>query len=753
MDNKAILNACEDNEFFGRTGELEEICRYATSPLKPVYGICVTGNRWIGKTELFKRVYCRLYRHQDRIVPVYYRFKCGSGVEDFAGDYLMGFIKHYIAFVKKSPDLAIEDVPATQLERLLKDMELGYLSRLLTLHREAKKSGDRGLLLRNALNAPHQTALHANTPIFLMLDDFDCAGNIHLYEGGTGILRECLKTLASGSLPYAVTGRARGLFEGEDISPGSMKAMELTGLGAEASLGLMQELSERYGVDYDSEILAAAAIQLEGNPAYIKSIIASARRHGKNLETIRDFIDIYTAELIDGGIGFSLNAAVAIKSLNAMRILRACINVKNGISEEAVIEETALDGGEVRKLIPGLDKLYLLDARSGLIKWAGDGVMKDYINYLYETEVNGRPKDEVKTRIAKERLKEGFSVQGEKASGEMKAEVQSLLKMFNGQAVPKILFRNHDFLARYGGRAYGYGKEDEIAEDEKIILPQIVGCFNHAHLSASAQAGQGQGEGENRISTIVGCGFDNGTYDDEHEVVWIVGVKESPASAVHTGEAEGFIRQCAIIANNIKAPAARRCMIGKEGFTGEALKRLTVEGVYTMDAAQLRILKNLIEGREVADKSTVKGLASLKEFEVILPMSAKAELVAAGAVEEIGIAMGLDSDTIARIKTALVEACINAFEHSRVKNGKVYCRFIAGSDRLILNIQNEGRDFESALQPATGDTLQFARPSQRGRGIELMRQLMDEVRFEKIRGGTKLVMVKYIKRNGETAHG
>ncbi len=743
MDNKAISNTRDDNEFFGRTGELEDICRYATSHLKPTYGICLTGNRWIGKTELLKRVYLKLYTDQDRVVPVYYRFLSGSSVEDFAGDYLRGFIQNYIAFIKRRPELAIEDVPANQLERLLKDMELTHLSRFLALHREAKKSGDSALLLRNALSAPHRTAVHANTPILLMLDDFDCAEKMRISEGGTGILRECLKTLASGSLPYAVTSRTRGLFEGENISPGSIKAMELTGLDIEASLGLMQELSERYGVDYDSEILAIAARQLEGNPAYMKSIIASAKRHGKNLETIRNFIDIYTSELIDGGIGFSLNAAIAIKSLNALRVLRACINVKNAIPEEGIIEETALDCDEVRKLISGLDRLYLLDARSGLIKWAGDGVMEDYIKYLYETEVNGRPKDEVKTRIAKERLKEGFSVQGEKVSGEMNMEVRSLLKMFNGQTVPKILFRNHDFLARYSGRTYG--KEDEITEDEKIILPQIVGCFNNAQ--------QERGEEGKGLSTIVSYGFDNGTYDDEHEVIWIAGVKESPASVVHTDEAESFIRQCALIVNNTKASAVRRCMIGKGGFTGEALKRLTAEGVYTMDAAQLRILKKLIEGRDVADNFTVKELASLKEFEVVLPMSSKAELVAAGAVGEIGTAIGLDSDTITQIKTALVEACINAFEHSRVKSGKVYCRFIAGKDRLILNIQNEGRNFEPVLQPATGDTLQFARSPKRGRGIELMRQLMDEVRFEKIRGGTRLVMVKYIKRNGETAHG
>jgi serine/threonine-protein kinase RsbW len=279
-------------------------------------------------------------------------------------------------------------------------------------------------------------------------------------------------------------------------------------------------------------------------------------------------------------------------------------------------------------------------------------------------------------------------------------------------------------------------KEMDIKEDYKISLPQVIGCFNNVKYENK----------EKELSIIVGYGFNNSRYDDENEVVWIVGLKES-LSAIHAGDAEGFIRQCNIIAGDIKAVAVRRWMVGREGFTGEALKRLGVEGIYTTDATQLRILKNLIEDSGNTNQfHNIRGLASLKEFEIILPVSTKAELVAAKAVEEIGINIGLDGDTITQIKTALVEACINAFEHSKVKNGKVYCRFIVGDDRLTLHIQNEGKDFDATLQHETDAVVKLLGPAKRGRGIELMKQLMDEVRFEKMKGGTKLVMVKYIKK-------
>ncbi|MEK7841071.1 MAG: ATP-binding protein, partial [Deltaproteobacteria bacterium] len=140
------------------------------------------------------------------------------------------------------------------------------------------------------------------------------------------------------------------------------------------------------------------------------------------------------------------------------------------------------------------------------------------------------------------------------------------------------------------------------------------------------------------------------------------------------------------------------------------------------------------------------------EYEIILPMSTRAELVAAKAVEEIGINMGFDNNAVAQIKTALVEACINAFEHSKVKNGKVYCRVIAGDDRLLINITNQGKDFDPTFKHETSDVVKLVGPSNRGWGIELMKQLMDEVRFEKVHGGVKLVMTKYIKRNGENVY-
>lgn len=737
--NKIIFNTCQDSEFFGRSGEIEEIYRHAVSPLKSSCGIYLVGGKWIGKTELLKRVYHMLFFEQSKVAPIYYRFKAGYNAEDFADDYLRDFIRQYIAFVTQKPEIVTENISINKLERLAAGAGLVYLSRLLALHREAAAHGDHAAVLRNAISAPNHAAVYCGHPVFLMLDDFDIAARTHLKQGKSGMAKEYLKALMSGSISYLITGYTKKLIEG-DMPPGAIKAIELRGINEESSVGLMEEMSRKYNINYDREILAVAAKQLGGNPVYMRSVVAAAKNEARNLETLKDLADIYVKELTEGSIGFGLRSVISIKSLNALRLLHICIDSQNGISEEDLIEQTAMDSEGIREYIFDLCDLSLLETGCGLIKWIGDKVTEDYIRYLYETEVKGKSKAEAITYIARKRLKQGFYIQGVESKGKIKDELLWLLKRFNGQSAPKVLFRNQDFLYKYNGKMHE--KESDIKEEDRILLPQIIGCFSNGKY----------GREDEGLSIISGYGFNNSRYDDENEVVWILGVRES--SAINADDADDFIRQCDVMASDIKAAAVKRWMIGRDGFTGEALKRLSVEGIYTTDAIQLSALRNLIEDSGNASRlRPARGLASLKEFEMALPMSAKAELVAARAVEEIGVNIGLDNDAITQIKTAVVEACINAFEHSKVKNGKVYCRFIVADDKLSIHIRNQGKGFDAALRQETDPVVRLLGPSKRGRGIELMKQLMDEVRFEKMYGGTKLVMVKHIKKAGEAGNG
>jgi serine/threonine-protein kinase RsbW len=98
---------------------------------------------------------------------------------------------------------------------------------------------------------------------------------------------------------------------------------------------------------------------------------------------------------------------------------------------------------------------------------------------------------------------------------------------------------------------------------------------------------------------------------------------------------------------------------------------------------------------------------------------------------------------------AVIEACINATEHSRKKNGKISLRFAVHPDRLTIYVQNEGKSFDPSLVAEPNIDDQLIGKSKRGWGIKLMKSFMDEVKFEKVNEGTKLKMTKYLKRASE----
>jgi len=403
------------------------------------------------------------------------------------------------------------------------------------------------------------------------------------------------------------------------------------------------------------------------------------------------------------------------------------------------MERFRFSSAEMGEILNSLSAAGLVEVNLGSVKWAGDATIKDFVYFIYETRVKGRSTDEVRTYIAREVLKQGFDFKGSKINVKLIDEASGIVKSFNNQKVLKALFRNQAFNAKFKNGAYKVSADRK--EDEELDLPQAVGCFDTVRLESC----------ETGSPILVAHGFQNGRYDSGSEVVWIMSVKDSPAP-VNLGDVDNFLRRSQILRENFRAARVVRWMIGRDGFTGEAQKKIEAEGVYSSDPVQLRIIKEGLVDMDGASRLRIaEKILPVKEFEVVLPSATKAELVAARAVEEIGTEMGFDEVAIGQIKAALVEACINGFEHSRNKAAKVFLRFISSVDRLTIHIQNAGVDFDKPKSAAADSDA--ALPRKRGWGFELMRGLMDEVRMEKVRGGANIVLVKYLVKKGDGRNG
>lgn len=130
--------------------------------------------------------------------------------------------------------------------------------------------------------------------------------------------------------------------------------------------------------------------------------------------------------------------------------------------------------------------------------------------------------------------------------------------------------------------------------------------------------------------------------------------------------------------------------------------------------------------------------------------SSRLHLTIPAAVEHISPAVeqalnfvhehGCLADAEFEIQLALQEAIANAVVHGCKQDSakQVHCLVACQADGLLIVVRDPGNGFDPGKVPCpTDDDRLF---EDHGRGVELMRHLMDEVRFE--RGGTEVHLIK-----------
>ena len=358
----------------------------------------------------------------------------------------------------------------------------------------------------------------------------------------------------------------------------------------------------------------------------------------------------------------------------------------------------------------------------------------------------------------------------------------------------------------------GKGSGTAAFDIYNINLPEIVGTFTPEEggerdlgIMDLGSRGVDEGGDERPLKILSASGFEGGGYGTDSEVQWLVGVKgvEGP---FNMGDLEGFLRRTRTLQVGKRSVKVNLWLVASEDFTGEVLRKISAEGgrtlplIKTSSREELSILKGTLSnellissevdgpagvthkgrarrtergeegagGFDGADKrgaeridvgggtgqasqisGTTTPIGPSSEFEVVLPNAPRSELIAVRAVENIASDMGFADDSITEIKTALVEACINAFEHSKISRTKVYVRFLSTVDRLLVEVKNEGLPIGKGAEAEAAEGVADISMDggklalkKRGWGIELMKKLMDEVRFVPLSGGTKIIMIK-----------
>ena len=110
--------------------------------------------------------------------------------------------------------------------------------------------------------------------------------------------------------------------------------------------------------------------------------------------------------------------------------------------------------------------------------------------------------------------------------------------------------------------------------------------------------------------------------------------------------------------------------------------------------------------------------------------------------EAIALRAGFDEDTASTVAMVTREATINAVKHGNrfAPDKTVRAILQRSSDAVLIRISDQGESFDPAALPDPLDERNLLRDS--GRGVFLMRALMDEVHFRQLRPGTEVTLIK-----------
>jgi serine/threonine-protein kinase RsbW len=142
----------------------------------------------------------------------------------------------------------------------------------------------------------------------------------------------------------------------------------------------------------------------------------------------------------------------------------------------------------------------------------------------------------------------------------------------------------------------------------------------------------------------------------------------------------------------------------------------------------------------------MSGDAVMREVTLALPMVPEMEIEASKTATAIAEFIGMSPDRIDEVRMAVVEACINALEHSRAADREVFVTFEVLGDKdpekLRITVRDSGVGFspEELTEPTIEEKLKSQR--KRGWGLKIIRGLMDEVEIHSGSEGTTVVMSK-----------
>lgn len=742
-------------DFIGRDAEL---ARLLTHLHKPQNGpLLLLSAPAVGASELLRQVYDGLFTDATGPMPCYFAWsrQLDRNAGAAARRFLQTLLSQWVAFYQRDAGLCHALLSAREIVELAPLADQDWLERYLASVEQARIASDETALVQLCLSVARRVRAHG-TPLCLLFDDLDAAETLSDEVPLAAWLSEML---ARAGAPSVSTVARRRL--GENLTLREAVTMHLGPLDESAATALLERQAQLAGVALNAEMCAVLTAQLQCSPLFMDALTQAARLAQKPLTSLRSCQELYARELLGGRISryfdslwHTLAPAPATTRTLLHLLYENTLRGQRKAATESWRKRLGLADAPFYRLLPGLHAREWVVVSGNQVELEHvPCVWFDYLAARYRLEIEAAPRALVLADTLAELLKRAPQNMQRLYRRAHTPPLRAALTQFDGQQIPASLLQAQLFQDLYEDF-----EPEEIgpalaSENERLTLPQMVYVAGSASYQTAWQLGNfntsnniSDYEGRHAAEhCFVAHGFEDGRYTDADEVIWIAAylpsknaVKRETVKLWHEG-----LRRFAL---SLGLDVAHWWLLCPSGFAPEARAYLNEYNIYGSNAQQFEHLQAYL----ALTPTAAAWPSESYDFELAIPMTEESELVAVQALEEIARRVAIPTATLNQIKTALVEACINAAEHSLSPERKIYQQFKITPEALTITVSSRGialphlRGTALTVAP-TPRTDNGANTERRGWGLQLIRTLMDDVVFERADDGTRLRMTKYFQ--------
>lgn len=768
LDFQDYVGAIGDRAFLGRKGELDFMGRLVGREGTEARLIVLEGAAGIGKSELLRRFAVDRATASSATLPLYFDLAPYGLVEprraptqeaELWADLIEGLARQIVAFEQRLPLLAppLCGSGAEGLAQLAYAAGLGEwipALRRLPLPPRAAEQTWRGILRSRAGGGGPR-------PVLV----FDGLSLSRPDKAVVSVIRAAAAAANAEQLAVVVEGGRAPVPALAETA--AIESLVVGGLASEECLTLIERLSPG-----DNGMPASGGVErvlsrLGGNPSSLRHWSASWERFPTVQNKVRRAETAYLQLISRSPAADRWRACIdavvpAAARPTMIRTLAAFARADSPSGDAAFGAEefqlrTALTRDAAEAALAELGHFGLV-RRSGE-SWAvhADQVFRDWLAYQAAciepgAEASGRPQAEFMRQLLTRAAPESAT----------SARPAELLRRFALQRIPQALF-SYDQYYEALGEVPPEKREHEIMQTKVTLrLPEVVGAV----LDRPAP-----GAPVRPFALHYAHGYRDGIYRRSNEETWVVG-DFTHLPTLTSLEVEQFRAAAADLERRLGPGRYTRWMLAGDAVSPEALELLGRERTLCSAAEQLRILRRAVEEPEShasrAPLPTRAGLAPAMQLPPpaprhvpVIPITEVSdeelgrstsrlsliaeqqnEVIAASMAEKIAQRCGFDAESIGQIKMAVLEGCLNAIEHSLNPEKEVRLTFYQRPGELEIAIENEGEVFDPLAVADPDPAAKLKDKNKRGWGIKLMRQFMDDVRYEPARGGMCLRLIK-----------